>query len=364
MKILQQKSEILWCVFDLEGKNEKISSLEKEASSQSFWSDSRDAKKKMSKLASLNKEVDEWVGIESVAKSLSELVDIALDDDDFSLYDDFSQEVLDLTEKLNQLEFNLMLSGEFDRRNSILAIHSGAGGVESRDWAQMLMRMYLRWSERRGYQTDILDISQGDEAGIKSATLQISGDYSYGYLKAELGVHRLVRLSPFDSDHARHTSFALIEVLPEAEQGVDVAIDPKDIKIDTFRASGAGGQSVQKNSTAVRITHIPTGIKVSCQNERSQYQNKTIAMKILTSRLLEQEMQERAKQTASLKGKHVVPEWGNQIRSYVLHPYKMVKDHRTNFELSDADSVLDGNIDSYITAYLKSTLGGFEDTNK
>ena len=318
----------------------------------------------MRKLASLNKEVDEWMGIESAARSLSELIDIALDDGDFSLYADFSGEVSDLTEKLDQLEFNLMLSGEFDRRNSILAIHSGAGGVESRDWAQMLMRMYLRWSEHRGYKTDILDISQGDEAGIKSATLQISGDYSYGYLKAELGVHRLVRLSPFDSDHARHTSFALIEVLPEAEEGVDVAIDPKDIKIDTFRASGAGGQSVQKNSTAVRITHIPTGIKVSCQNERSQHQNKAIAMKILTARLLELEMQERAKQTAAFKGKHVVPGWGNQIRSYILHPYKMVKDHRTNFELSDAESVLDGNIDSYITAYLKSTLGGVRDTNK
>ena len=221
----------------------------------------------------------------------------------------------------------------------------------------MLARMYIRWTEGRGYEARTLDISPGEEAGFKSAVLQVSGDYAYGYLKGERGVHRLVRLSPFDADHARHTSFALVEVLPEADESADVAIDPADLRIDVFRAGGAGGQSVQKNSTAVRITHLPTGIKVSCQNERSQYQNKAIAMKILLARLMELEMKQRAENVARLKGAHVSAEWGNQIRSYVLQPYKMVKDHRTGFETSDADGVLDGALDGFVNAYLAHTMG-------
>ena len=229
--------------------------------------------------------------------------------------------------------------------------------MESQDWVGMLMRMYLRWAERRGFKSDVLDVSQGEEAGVKSATVQISGQLAYGYMKAERGVHRLVRLSPFDADHARHTSFALVEVLPEAEEGVDVTINSEDLKIDVFRASGAGGQSVQKNATAVRIVHLPTGIRVSCQNERSQHQNKEIAMTILLARLVEREMQLRSQEVARLKGEHVSPEWGNQIRSYVLHPYRMVKDHRTNFETSNADAILDGDIDDFIEAYLTSTVG-------
>ena len=215
----------------------------------------------------------------------------------------------------------------------------------------------MRWAERRGYKGELLDVSVGEEAGIKSAVVQISGEYAYGYLKAERGVHRLVRISPFDSAHARHTSFALMEVMPEVEEGVDVVIKPDDLRIDVFRAGGAGGQSVQKNSTAVRITHLPTGIKVSCQNERSQHQNKEIAMRILMGRLVERELEEKAKEMAKLKGDHISPEWGNQIRSYVLHPYKMVKDHRTNFETSDADGVLDGDLDEFMRAYLTSTVG-------
>jgi len=236
-------------------------------------------------------------------------------------------------------------------------LHAGAGGVESQDWVRMLMRMYTRWAEPQDFEVEVLDASPGEEGGIKSAVVQISGDYAYGYLKAERGVHRLVRLSPFDSDHARHTSFALVEVLPEAEEGVDVTIDPADLNIEVFRAGGAGGQSVQKNSTAVRITHLPTGLKVSCQNERSQHQNKAIAMRILLARLIEREMGQRAEKMAKLKGDHISPEWGNQIRSYVLQPYKMVKDHRTGFETSDADSVLNGDLQGFIRSYLSSTVG-------
>lgn len=311
----------------------------------------------MKELASLRGEVEEWRTLADRAESGEDLASIAIEEDDDSLLDTLTEEVTEITQRVADLEFKLALSGEHDRRNAILAIHAGAGGVDSQDWTQMLMRMYLRWAEIRGFKSDVVDLSPGDTAGIKSTTIQMDGDYAYGYLKAEKGVHRLVRLSPFDSDHARHTSFALTEVLPEVEAGVDVEIDPGDLKIDIFKAGGAGGQSVQKNSTAVRITHIPTGIKVSCQNERSLYQNRTFAMKILAARLLERETVERAKEMAKIKGEHVSAEWGNQIRSYVLHPYKMVKDHRTAYETSNTDGVLDGEIDGFIDAYLESTLG-------
>ena len=226
----------------------------------------------------------------------------------------------------------------------------------------MLMRMLLRWAERRRFDSQVLDVSPGEEGGIKSAVLEVSGEYAYGYLKSERGVHRLVRLSPFDADHARHTSFALVEALPQVEQGVDITIDPADLRIEVFKAGGAGGQSVQKNSTAVRITHEPTGIRVSCQNERSQYQNKAIAMRILTARLVEREMKIRSQEVARLKGDHVSAEWGNQIRSYVLHPYKMVKDHRTGHETSNAEGVLDGDVDGFIDAYLTDSIGELRDS--
>ena len=330
--------------------------LELEAVNPSFWDDSRLAQDKMRRLASLKEDVEQWRALEHQTSSIDELLRLALDERDNSLRDTLDDEIAQVTGKLEKLEFHLTLSGEYDRRNALVAIHAGAGGVESQDWVRMLMRMYVRWSERRGFESSVLDVSPGEEAGIKSAMLQISGDYAYGYVRSERGVHRLVRMSPFDADHARHTSFALLEALPEAEEGVDVTIDPADVKIEVFRAGGAGGQSVQKNSTAVRITHLATGIKVSCQNERSQYQNKAIAMRILTARLVEREMKLRAEKAAKLRGEHISPEWGNQIRSYVLHPYKMVKDHRTGFETSDADRVLDGDLDGFIDSYLTSTL--------
>ena len=322
-----------------------------------FWDDTRSAQRTMRRLSGLKARVEEWRGLERQVSSIDELLALALEERDDSIFGSLAAEVAEVAERLDALEFRLVLSGEFDQRNAIAAIHAGAGGVEAQDWAQMLMRMYLRWAERRGFTGDVLDVSSGEEAGIKSTVIQVSGDYAYGYLKAERGVHRLVRQSPFDGDHARHTSFALVEALPEAEEGVDVSIDPADLKIEVFRAGGAGGQNVQKNSTAVRITHVPTGIKVSCQNERSQYQNKTIAMRILLARLVERDTKLRSEEVARLKGEHISPEWGNQIRSYVLHPYKMVKDHRTGFETSDAEAVLDGDLDSFINSYLSSTVG-------
>ena len=342
----------------------QIATLEKESAAPGFWDDARRAQEKMRTLAGLKTEVDEWRSLEREARSIGELIDLAAEERDDSLAGTLAADIAEVTARLEGLEFKLVLSGEHDRRDAIMALHAGAGGIESQDWAEMLARMYVRWAEGRGYEVRTLDISPGEEAGFKSAVLQVSGDFAYGYLRGERGVHRLVRLSPFDADHARHTSFALVEVLPEAEEGSDVEVDPAELRIDVFRAGGAGGQSVQKNSTAVRITHLPTGIKVSCQNERSQYQNKAIAMKILLARLMEREMKQRAENVARLKGAHVSAEWGNQIRSYVLQPYKMVKDHRTDFETSDADGVLDGALDGFVNAYLTHTMGGGDESKE
>ena len=287
---------------------------------------------------------------------IAELISLTTDDD-VSLKAEIHSEVEKVASHLNELEFQLAFSGKYDVRNAILTIHAGAGGTESQDWAQMLLRMYLRWAERRGYKARILDISQGEEAGIKSAIVEVSGEYACGYLKSEHGVHRLVRLSPFDADHARHTSFVLVEVMPEAEAGVDVKIAPDDLKTDVFRSSGPGGQHMQKTSSAVRLTHLPTGLVVTCQNERSQHLNKETALKILETRLLELELAKRAEERVKLKGKRIAAGWGNQIRSYVLHPYKMVKDHRTDYQASDTEAVLDGELDDFITAYLRFSMG-------
>ena len=311
----------------------------------------------MRRLAEAREQVETWRGLEVKVGELSELLEMAEAEGDEATAADVSAEVEALSARLDKLELSLALSGEYDRRGAILAIHAGAGGTDSQDWAEMLLRMYLRWAEGRGYQARVLDMTVGEEAGIKSATAEVAGPNAYGYLRAERGVHRLVRLSPFDFAHARHTSFALVEVMPEVEDVAEVTIDPDDLRIDVFRASGHGGQNVQKNATAVRITHIPSGIVASCQNERSQYRNKDIAMKVLQARLLERELEHQTEEKARLKGEHVSAAWGNQIRSYVLHPYKMVKDHRTGYETSDAEAVLDGELDELLRAYQKATLG-------
>jgi len=304
-------------------------------------------------LAEQGKVVNRWREVEERAADIAELISLG----DSSLEAEIQSEVEKLASRLDEMELEVAFSGEYDSRNAILSIHAGAGGTESQDWAQMLMRMYLRWAERRGYKAEILDISPGEEAGIKSAVIGVNGDYACGYLKSEHGVHRLVRLSPFDADHARHTSFALVEVMPEAEADVDVKIEPDDLKVDVFRSSGPGGQHMQKTSSAVRLTYLPIGLVVTSQSERSQHQNKEIALKILRSRLLDLELVKRAEERARLKGKRIAAGWGNQIRSYVLHPYKMVKDHRTDYQTSDTDAVLGGELDGLITAYLRSNLG-------
>ncbi len=311
----------------------------------------------MRELAILKKEVEDWRGIKARSDDLHEFLTIALEERDVSLAESFEEEYSAIKKTVDDLEFKLMLSGEFDERSAMIALHAGAGGVDSQDWVRILMRMYVRWAERRGFKTDILDVSPGEEGGVKTAIIQVTGDYAYGYLRAERGVHRLVRISPFDGNHARHTSFALAEVMPEVEEGVDVTINPDDLRIDVFRAGGHGGQSVQKNSTAIRITHLPTKVVVTCQNERSQHQNKEIAMRILMARLMEIEMKKRDEELARIRGEHISPEWGNQIRSYVLHPYQMVKDHRTDLSVSNADAVLDGELDEFISTYLSSTVG-------
>lgn len=307
----------------------------------------------MKKISNLHSEVDDWQKLDQRISDALELAQL----EDESLLKELETELAELESEIDNREFEAMLSGKYARGNALLAIHAGAGGIDAQDWAEMLERMYLRWAESKGYKTEVLDMSEGEEAGIKSITMAVNGRYSYGYLRPEKGVHRLVRLSPFDAAHRRHTSFALVEVLPQVEDDMEVELDPDDLRIDVFRSSGAGGQNVQKNATAVRITHLPTNIVVTCQNERSQVQNRENAMKVLRARLLELKEIEQEEQLAELRGEYTKAEWGSQIRSYVLHPYQMVKDHRTNYEVGNTQSVLDGNIDGFIEAYLRSTLG-------
>jgi peptide chain release factor 2 len=301
--------------------------------------------------------VNAWRGLEKKAADLQEMIALAIKEEDYSLKGDIKLELEKLSSRFEQLESQQLFTGDYDSRNAMLAFHAGAGGTESQDWANMLLRMYLRWAERHDYEAEVLDVSPGEEAGIKSAIVEIKGDYVYGSLKSEHGVHRLVRLSPFDADHARHTSFVLVEVLPEAEETVDVKINPEDLRIDTFRSSGPGGQHMQKTSSAVRITHLPTGLVAICQGQRSQHQNKEAALKVLYSRILELDRKKKEEERAKLKGERIEAAWGNQIRSYVLHPYKMVKDHRTDYEVHDAEAVLDGELDGFIISYLRSKVG-------
>ena len=307
----------------------------------------------MREISTLKDEVDEW---QSLRTNIADTLEFAQLGDE-SMLSDLEAETALIEQDVAKREFEAMLSGPYDRGDALLAIHAGAGGTDSQDWAEMLQRMYLRWTERKGYQTSILDTTFGEEAGIKSVTISVSGRYAFGYLRSEKGVHRLVRLSPFDSAHRRHTSFAMVEILPQVEEDAQIDINSDDLRIDVFRSSGAGGQNVQKNATAIRITHNPTGIVVSCQNERSQLQNKQNAMTVLRARLLEVKQQEQQEKMAELRGEYQKAEWGSQIRSYVLHPYQMVKDHRMDFETGNTQAVLDGDLDGFIEAYLHSRVG-------
>lgn len=326
--------------------------LEKQAAGPELWNDPESARHLMQRLSRLQDDVNYWNSLRQQIADTQELLSL----EDEELLPDLEAETGTLEAELERAEFRLMLSGKYDQGDAIFAIHAGAGGTDAQDWAQMLLRMFLRWAERREFQTEILDSLDGEEAGIKSATVGVSGPYTYGYLKAERGVHRLVRLSPFDSAHRRHTSFALVEVWPDLGDEVEIKINPDDLEIDTFRASSAGGQHMQKNDTAVRIHHRPSGLVVSCQNERSQTQNRETALRVLKARLTQIEEEKRQQQIADLKGEHTSAGWGNQIRSYVQHPYQMVKDHRTNYETGNVQAVLDGDLDAFMEAYLRHTL--------
>ena len=303
----------------------------------------------MKRIAQLEDQINEWDGFATEIDGLKSLLEL----DDGSLTEELETSVTKMESILAEKEITILLSGQYDQGNALLAIHAGAGGTDSQDWAAMLERMYLRWAELKGYKTEILDRTAGEEAGLKSVTISVQGNLAYGYLRCEKGVHRLVRLSPFDAAHRRHTSFALVEVLPEIEDNDEIVIRPEDIEIEVYKSSGAGGQNVQKNMTAVRIIHIATGLVVTCQNERSQTQNRESALKVLRSRLFEIQQQERSEEVSELKGEFKKVEWGSQIRSYVLHPYQMVKDQRSDYETGNTQAVLDGHIDAFIEAYLK-----------
>jgi peptide chain release factor 2 len=307
----------------------------------------------MKKISTLKQEIEGWDTLSQRISDAKELAEL----EDESLRTELESEISKLEKLVAKRELDTLLSGEYDRGDALLSINAGAGGTDSQDWASMLERMYLRWAEQHNYETEILDMTEGEEAGIKSVTIAVNGALSYGYLRAEKGVHRLVRLSPFDANSRRHTSFAQVEVLPQVDDDVDLEINSSDLKIETFRAAGAGGQNVQKNDTAVRITHLPSGIVASCQNERSQTQNRENAMRVLKARLLEVHQREVEKELAELRGEYQKAEWGSQIRSYVLHPYQMVKDHRTDYEEGNAQAVLDGRLDGFIEAYLRSQVG-------
>jgi peptide chain release factor 2 len=350
---VRKKFRIYWCVFDLSIKEKDLAKLRFQSELPDFWNTPDTAQKIMKRIASLNDEINDW---HIISRRIADAIELA-EIDDINLRVELEKELVVLENEVEQREIKAMLSGKYDQGDAILAIHSGAGGIDAQDWAEMLERMYLRWAENRGYAVEIIDISEGEEAGIKSVTIAINGSFAYGYLRPEKGVHRLVRLSPYDSANRRHTSFALVEVLPQVKDDEGIVINPEDIRIDVYRSSGAGGQNVQKNATAVRIFHIPTGLVVTCQNERSQTQNRENALRVLRARLLELKEQQHVETLAELRGVYTKAEWGSQIRSYVLHPYQMVKDHRTNYETGNTQSVLNGSIDPFIEAYLRANVG-------
>ena len=331
--------------------------MEREAGEPGYWDDHQTAQIKMQQLGRLKDTVNLWRNMESTSQNLVELTEMALAGNDTSLQEQLESESEELTRTLAREEVNLTLAGPYDERPAIVSIRAGAGGTDAQDWAEMLLQMYCQWAENGKRPLNVMDLSYGDEAGLRGATLEMGGAHAFGYLLAEQGVHRLVRLSPYDPNNLRQTSFAQVEILPTSEDDPEVEVRSEDIKMDTFRSSGPGGQNVQKVASAVRLTHVPTGIVVSCQNERSQHQNREFAVRILKAKLLALQEEEKAKEVANLRGERSANEWGNQIRSYVLHPYKSVKDHRTNLQSTNPDAVLGGAIDQFIEAYLMSKVG-------
>ncbi len=336
----------------------EIEELELKAAADGFWDDIENSQAVLQRTGKLKNKVETYDAIVSQYEDLSVLIDMGDEEGDLSLVDEITSSIDELEKSLASLRLQTLLTGEYDANNAILTFHAGAGGTEAMDWVQMLVRMYTRWGERHGFNVKVLDFLDGDEAGLKSATVLIEGENAYGYLKSESGVHRLVRVSPFDASGRRHTSFASIEVMPEISDDVDIEIKDEDIKMDVFRSSGAGGQHINKTSSAVRLTHIPTGIVVACQNERSQFQNKDQALKMLKSKLLEIKEKEHLEKIEDIKGVQKEIAWGAQIRSYVFMPYTMVKDHRTSFESGNINAVMDGDLDGFINAYLKASSKG------
>lgn len=331
----------------------EVEVLEKESAAPDFWDDMENSQKVMQKIGSLKAKVTGYESLKSDYEDALVMIELADEEGDLSLLDDCTASVKDIETRVEDMTLSTLLSGEFDGKNVLLTFHAGAGGTEAQDWAEMLFRMYNRWGERHGYKVSTLDYLDGDVAGIKSATILVEGENAYGYLKGEMGIHRLVRVSPFDSSGRRHTSFASVEVMPEIDDDVNVEIREEDIKMDVYRASGAGGQKVNKTSSAVRLTHIPTGIVVSCQIERSQHQNREVAMRMLKSKLVEIKERENLERIEDIKGDQKEIAWGSQIRSYVFMPYTLAKDHRTGFEMGNITAVMDGDIDGFINAYLK-----------
>ena len=344
--------------FEIPKTNSEIEELEQQSSADGFWDDMENSQKILQKLKQLKNKVARYETLKSDWEDMVALVELAIEEDDESLLGEISDGYAALQKELEDMRLETLLSGKYDRNNAIVALHPGAGGTEAQDWVAMLLRMYQMWAERRGFTVETLDYLAGDEAGVKSVTIQISGENAYGYAKSEKGVHRLVRISPFDSSGRRHTSFASVDVMPEINDDIEIDLNMEDIKVDTFRASGAGGQHINKTDSAIRMTHIPTGVVVACQNERSQHQNRETALKMLRAKLVEMAEREQKEKISELKGDMKDIAWGSQIRSYVFHPYNLVKDHRTGFEMGNIGAVMDGDLDGFINAYLKGASMG------
>lgn len=342
-----------WQLLDIDGQMSESRELKLEMNKPGFWDDQNKAVELGKRVEELDSEIEKWETLKNEITELEELVAVAEKEGDTSFADEVQKKYQELKDKFNKLEFYCLFSGKYDSGNAIISVHAGTGGVDAQDWALILERMFLRFAEKKNWQTEIIDYNPGNEAGLKSVTIAVKGRWAYGYLKSESGVHRLVRISPFDAEGMRHTSFALVEVIPELPEAEEIEINDSDLKIDVYRSSGPGGQSVNTTDSAVRIKHIPSGIVVSCQNERSQHQNKETALKVLKSKLHKLQIEEKEKEELKLRGEAQKAEWGKQIRSYVMQPYKMVKDHRTNYETQEVDKVLDGDLEGFQEAYLR-----------